>query len=149
MDIWTCSQRGLLSSLQSLPKAQILSLINTLGLAKDDSSYGRKDKYGYKGVVLTPQKKYALYGAASQNDATKKATPLVFAVIGGHLDVIKFLIENGADVNKKNNGCGASALEIVERNRLKSVLKVFEELEREKDEGEPQEEEKSEIIAEY
>ena len=51
-------------------------------------------------------------------------TPLMWASVNGHLDVVRYLICNGADVNIKNNN-GETALDLAEKNGCEEVAEFL------------------------
>ena len=53
-------------------------------------------------------------------------TPLMLAVIDDHVDVVKYLLSNGADPKRKNK-VGETALDIAERGAPKRVTKMLQE----------------------
>ena len=46
------------------------------------------------------------------------------ASYNGHLEIVKFLIENGADINIKNND-GKTALDFAEENDYKNIIELL------------------------
>ena len=46
------------------------------------------------------------------DDLFEQGSPLSYAVESGHLDIVKYLIENGADIDKTDNDVGDQADEL-------------------------------------
>ncbi|KAJ3320866.1 Membrane-bound transcription factor site-2 protease [Boothiomyces sp. JEL0866] len=101
------------------------ALVNTLGLAEEEVTYGRKEKYGYKGISHNG-KRYVLRGGSSKSDKTLYATPLHFAVVCGNLTMIKRLLAAGADPSIKC-GAGVDAFELAAVNCNKNIADILEE----------------------
>jgi ankyrin repeat protein len=59
-------------------------------------------------------------------------TPLIVAVLGGYTDIVRALLERGADINEKDNS-GKTALELAEERlqgeRGAKILQMLKEAE--------------------
>jgi len=55
------------------------------------------------------------YGARINDASKQKDTPLMLAAVAGHLDTVKVLLKNGADVRMRNEN-GLTAVDMATRS---------------------------------
>ncbi|KAI9003355.1 hypothetical protein DFJ74DRAFT_694528 [Hyaloraphidium curvatum] len=91
--------------------------IDTPGLARDEA--GELERRGrFKGVANNGRR-WVLAGGLSAKDASKKATPLVFAIVCGNAGLVQALLELGA------SPLAGNALAVAERNGQGRVLEAL------------------------
>ncbi|KAJ3257276.1 hypothetical protein HK103_004830 [Boothiomyces macroporosus] len=96
-----------------------VELVNSLGLAEEEVTYGRKEKYGYKGIAHNG-KRYMLRGGSSKADKSLYASPLHFAVVCENITMVKRLLAAGADPRIKC-GAGVDCIELASANGSKHI----------------------------
>ncbi len=66
-------------------------------------------------------------GSDIEAPSPKGCTPLLYAARGGYIEVVRFLLENGASPLKQDNGGGTVFHHAIEKGHV-DVLQVFIEL---------------------
>lgn len=93
-----------------------------------------QDKQGTTPLIIVAQLGWregaeALLGRGAKVDATNNRgeTPLIFAVQNRNLDMVRFLVANGADPKRQDSIAGYSALDYAKRDgRMPAIVEALE-----------------------